>query len=294
MSGTFSGEELLEMLDERVRVASEHSGEDVPTRLAAIAVLAAGAAHDIVGPLTYIVANLEYLDAQLATHDRELPPGRANELRQCVSEAMLGATRVREIVRELPCGNATTTPETHVDLQQLLLSCIKVARTEVDHRARVITEFDAVPSILGSESRLSRLFLNLLINAAQAVATDAKNEHFIRVVTRNDAGHRVIVEISDSGPGIPEEHLGRVFEPFFSTKPANQGTGIGLAICQRVATELGGTIEVDSVVGRGATFRVTLPAARAERTSERVAKDADAPFAPSITPVRRLPLRQLG
>lgn len=293
MGETFSRDELLGLLDERVGVESAPAG-DVCPRLASIAVLAAGAAHDIIGPLTYILANLEYLDTQLATHERDLPPGLADELRDCVSEATLGAKRVREIVRDLPRDDVSAAPETHVDLHSLLLSCIKVARTEIDHRARIITEFDDVPSILGSESRLSRLFLNLLLNAAQAVAGDEGKENFISVVTRNDAARRVVIEVTDSGPGIPEEHLHRVFEPFFSTKPANQGTGLGLAICQRVAGELGGTIEVDSVVGQGATFRVTLPTARTERPTERAPTDQDGQFAPSQPPVRRLPTRQLG
>jgi two-component system, NtrC family, sensor kinase len=291
MSGRFSGQEIRRALDEQLLGGTDRAGRDASERLASMAVLAAGAAHDMVGPLTYVLSNLEYLDVQLATHERDLAPGRSGELRQCLREAILGATRVRDIVRELPCGAAATT-ETDIDLQHLLLSCIKVARTEIDHRARVITEFDAIPSVLGSEPRLSRLFLNLLVNAAQAVAGSPEREHFIRVVTRNEAGRVVVVEISDSGPGIPEENLTRVFEPFFSTKPASEGTGLGLSICRCIVEELGGTLSLESTVGRGSTFRVTLPA-RVERPTERVPKN-DGRFAPSEPPVRRLPLRQLG
>jgi signal transduction histidine kinase len=261
-------------------------------RLSSMALLVAGAAHDLAGPLTYLLANLEYLDCQLAQHRGDLPSGRADELRQCLGEAVLGAKRVRDIVRDLPAGSPRQ-PDQHVDLRRLLISCIRVARTEIDHRARVITELDEVPLLACSESRLSRLFLNLIINAAQAVAGDSENEHFIRVVTRTHADRHVVVEIIDSGPGIPSQHLDRIFEPFFTTKPANQGTGLGLALCRHIAEELGGAISVSSTVGRGSTFRVTLPIERPSLPRE-APRESGTRLAPSKPPVRRLPLRQLG
>jgi two-component system NtrC family sensor kinase len=276
-------------LEQWQRPSPAHARE----RLSSMALLVAGAAHDIASPLTYLLANLEYLDGQLAGHREELPPGRADELRQCLREAVLGAKRVRDIVRDLPAG-APRQAEEPVDLHRILISCIRVARTEIDHRARVITELDAVPPLPCSESRLSSLFLNLITNAAQAVSGDSEKEHFIRVVARTDTEDRVVVEVIDSGPGIPQEHLDRIFEPFFTTKPASQGTGLGLALCRHIAEELGGTITVSSTLGRGAAFRVTLPAPRAPRPSEAPPRDPRAGhLAPSKPPVRRLPLRQL-
>jgi signal transduction histidine kinase len=255
-------------------------------------VLAEGAFHDLGGPLTYLLANLEYLDCQLAGHEGDLPQGRASELRQCLHEATLGAARIRDIVRDA-AGRARPS-ETRCDLRRVLLSCIKVARTEIDHRARVITEFDALPQVTGDESRLSRLFLNLIVNAVQAVAGDAENEHFIRVVTRTEPHRRVTIEITDSGPGIPEEHLGRVFDPYFTTKPAGEGTGLGLAICKHIVGELGGSISVTSTLARGATFRVTLPIADGGAASNLASSEGGSRFLPSTPPVRRLPLRQIG
>jgi signal transduction histidine kinase len=163
---------------------------------------------------------------------------------------------------------------------------------EIDHRARVITEFDAIPLPIASESRLRRVFLNLLINAAQAVAEDAEKEHFIRVVTRRGDDGAVVVEIVDSGPGIPEEHLDRLFEPFFTTKPAHEGAGLGLAVCRQVLDEIGGEIAVETSVGKGTTFRVTLPTRPHDTIAP--ARDADGRLTPSQPPVRRLPRRQLG
>jgi signal transduction histidine kinase len=200
--------------------------------------------------------------------------------------------RIRDVVRDIPQRDPLRDADTHVDLHRVLLSCIKVARTDTNHRARVVTEFGNVPPVPGNESRLSRLFLNLLLNAAQAVAGDPEKEHFIRVVTRHDTGRNVTVEVTDSGPGIPADYIERVFEPFFTTKPAGEGTGLGLAISRRIVEDIGGTIDVHSVPGRGATFQVVLPVTRPEK---RTAGEAPgAALSPTQPPIRRLPVRQLG
>lgn len=257
-------------------------------RLTAMAVLAAGGIRDLVAPAQYLVSNLEFLDREIMRHDDELPPGRVSELRQCLQEAVASATRIRDVVRDMAALGRRDDGASEVDLQRVLLTCIKVARTEIDHRARVITEFDVVPPVVGSEARLYRLFLNLIMNAAQAVAGDPQNEHFIRVVTRNEPDQRVSVDVIDSGPGILPEHLGRVFEPFFTTKSVDQGTGLGLALCRRIVDDLDGDIFVESTPGKGAMFRVTLPMAA---LGSRSARDSEVRFVPSRPPVRRLPRR---
>ncbi len=254
--------------------------------------LAAGALGDLAAPVSYLLANLEFLDAELCRHEDDLPTGRSEELRHCLREALLGAERIRDILDDLPASGGRKRRDPRVDLHRVLITAIKMARMEIDHRARVITEFDVLPPIHGSESRLGRLFLNLLVNAAQAVAGDPENEHFIRVVTRNETEQRVSVEITDSGPGIAPELLPRIFEPFFTTKPAGQGTGLGLAVCRQVVDDLGGTLTAESVPGRGATFRVVLPVGRHAHGDE--PKDSAGHFAPSSPPVRRLPFRKLG
>jgi signal transduction histidine kinase len=264
---------------------------DFGARLQEMALLAASAARDASGPLTYLLSNLEYLDAQLALHERDLPPGRMGELRHCLREAMAGALQVRDIVHAIHSPGPPV-HEGQVDLHRLLLSCIKVARMEIDHRARVVTEFDAIPPPIANESLLRRVFLNLLINAAQAVAGDAEKEQFIRVVTRRGNDGAIVVEIVDSGPGIAEEHLERLFEPFFTTKPAHEGAGLGLAVCRQVLEEIGGEISVQTSLGKGSTFRVTLPTRSQSEIAP--ARDAERRLTPSQPPVRRLPRRQLG
>lgn len=285
---------LLEDLDARLSARPEAAEPEPETikRVSSMAMLAASAAQDLGAPVTYLLATLEYLDSEIGKHDADLPRGRVNELRQCLREALLVTARIRDVVRDIPRRDPPGETDTHVDLHRVLLSCIKVARTETNHRARVVTEFGNVPPVPGSESRLSRLFLNLLLNAAQAVAGDPEKEHFIRVVTRHDTGRNVTIEVTDSGPGIPADYLERVFEPFFTTRPAGEGTGLGLAIARRIVEDIGGSIDIQSVPGRGATFRVVLPVSRPERRSDGEALGSV--LSPTQPPVRRLPVRQLG
>jgi len=135
--------------------------------------------------------------------------------------------------------------------------------------------------VQGGESRLGQVFLNLVANAAQAIAEGSHDEHEIRISTGVDPAGRVTVEVADTGPGMPPEVLARLFEPFFTTKPMGVGTGLGLSICQRIVTELGGTIEVKSRVGVGTTVTVSLPAAPA------AAAPSPTVTAPEPAPVRR-------
>jgi signal transduction histidine kinase len=284
---------ILEDLDARLSARPEAADREPETvrRVSSMAMLAASAAQDLGAPVTYLLASLEYLDSEIGKHETDLPRGRVSELRQCLREALVVTTRIRDVVRDIPRRDPPRDGDTHVDLHRVLLSCIKVARTETNHRARVITEFGNVPPVPGNESRLSRLFLNLLLNAAQAVAGDPETEHFIRVVTRHDASRNVTIEVTDSGPGIPEDCVERIFEPFFTTKPAGEGTGLGLAISRRIVEDIGGSIDVHSVLGRGATFRVVLPVSRPERTHS---GPPGSVLSPTQPPIRRLPVRQLG
>jgi CheY-like chemotaxis protein len=124
------------------------------------------------------------------------------------------------------------------------------------------------------------VFLNLLVNAAQAIPEGHADANLIRIATRNGPANTVIVEITDSGTGMTPEVQARLFEPFFTNKPTGIGTGLGLTICQRIMTAAGGKIEVESTPGQGTTFRVILPAARIS-----VATVSHTPAAPST--VRR-------
>jgi CheY-like chemotaxis protein/anti-sigma regulatory factor (Ser/Thr protein kinase) len=116
---------------------------------------------------------------------------------------------------------------------------------------------------LANETRLSQVFVNLLLNAAHALdGTKAKNE--IRVRTSSDGGERIVVEVADSGRGMTDDVIQKMFDPFFTTKDVGQGTGLGLSICHGIVKSLGGEIQVESVVGTGSCLRVVLPAAPPE------------------------------
>jgi CheY-like chemotaxis protein len=145
-----------------------------------------------------------------------------------------------------------------VDLRRSIDSAVTLAWNEIRHRARLVKHYQPVPEVWASEARLGQVFLNLLINAAHAIPEGAADRNEIRVSTWVDAQGRAVVEVSDTGAGIPEEIRPRVLEPFFTTKPVGEGTGLGLSLCHGIITNLGGELRFDSEVGKGTTFRVVL------------------------------------
>jgi CheY-like chemotaxis protein/two-component sensor histidine kinase len=196
------------------------------------------------------------------------------EVGDALGEARQGAERVRNIVRDLRVF-ARGDEETRgpVVLRRVLDSSINMAWNEIRHRARLVKDYGDVPVVDGNESRLGQVFLNLLLNAAHAIAEGETERNEIRVRTRVQAPGRVVVEVQDTGRGISEENKARIFDPFFTTKAAGEGTGLGLWICQGILATLGGEIAVESEEGKGALFRVTLPAANIE-ASERGSEGA--------------------
>jgi CheY-like chemotaxis protein len=143
-----------------------------------------------------------------------------------------------------------------------------MAWNEIRHRARLVKNYGKTPPVQASESRLGQVFLNLVVNAAQAIAEGDAENNEIRISTSVDPGGSVVIEIADTGPGMPPEVLVRLFTPFFTTKPMGVGTGLGLSICHRIVTGFGGSIDVKSEVGKGTAFRIALPPARAEVPEE--------------------------
>jgi CheY-like chemotaxis protein len=138
---------------------------------------------------------------------------------------------------------------------------INITWNEIRHRAKLVRDFRAVPLIDAPEARIGQVFLNLLLNAAQAIPDGDADRHEIAVTTYTDEAGHAVVEVRDTGVGIAPELVDRIFEPFFTTKAAGVGTGLGLSICHGAVTSLGGDISVDSAPGRGSTFRVTIPPA---------------------------------
>ncbi|WNG18347.1 sensor histidine kinase [Cystobacter fuscus] len=238
-------------------------------RLAALGTLAAGVAHEVSNPLGYISSNLNFLEEGLAEVRQALAgaPGldpQARTLEECaeaLTEARQGITRIRNVVGDLKTfsrGEDTCPDEERADVRRALEMSLNMAMPELRHRARVVWQAQEVPPVRGSESRLGQVFLNLLLNAAQALPEGALGENTVEAHLRAEDG-KVVVEIRDTGHGIPPENLKRIFEPFFTTRPAGVGTGLGLAICHSIIIAMRGELSVESTVGKGTCFRVRLP-----------------------------------
>ena len=241
----------------------------ISDRMASMGTLAAGVAHEINNPLAAVIANLDLLTQQLEPTENapgDAPEASAAPLRQVslnelLTDARASADRIRHIVRDLKLFSRPDEERRGpVDLNHVLDSTLRMAWNEIRHRARLVKDYGAIPPVHGNEARLAQVFLNLVVNAAQAIREGNANINEIRVVTRQLDETRVVAEIRDTGVGIPEPSLRHLFDPFFTTKPLGVGTGLGLSICRRIVDELGGTIEAESTEGVGTVFRVTLPA----------------------------------
>jgi PAS domain S-box-containing protein len=239
-------------------------------RLAAVGTLAAGVAHEINNPLAYVLGNVEHGLETLADLRGEIEGGRAipltvaarlTETCEALAEASSGAERVRDIVRDLKVFSRADADERRpTSVVRVLQGAINLAGQELRRRARLRLDLVDVPTVIANESRLSQVFVNLLVNAAQAIPEGRADDNEIAVATRVDANGHVVVEVRDTGCGIPPSDQKHIFDPFYTTKPVGVGTGLGLAICHGIVTALGGEIDVESAAGGGACFRVVLPA----------------------------------
>jgi PAS domain S-box-containing protein len=248
-------------------------------RLASVGTLAAGIAHEINNPLAFVISNLGFLSeemrrSQLALEtsgvggmhspgSQRLRPTEGPDLvewQEVLGEAYEGAERVRQIVRQLKRFSGTDEDRlSPVDVHQVLESVVMMATNEIRHRAQLHKDFGPVPMVMANEPRLSQVFLHLVVNAAHAIPEGQAHQNAIRLITRRLDLGRVLIEVQDTGSGIPRESLSRIFDPFFTTKKVGVGTGLGLSICHSTITSMGGEISVESEMGKGSTFRVVLP-----------------------------------
>jgi signal transduction histidine kinase len=248
----------------------EHASHEqlmISDRMASVGLLAAGVGHEINNPLAAALINLELIERVIGANE-SIGGAELELVRAMLKDSLTAAERVREIVRDLRIfarhEDVTLAP---VSLEGVLDSSLRMAWNEIRHRARLERDYAGAPMVHGSESRLGQVFLNLIVNAAQAIVEGDAEHNVIRVKARAEGDERVLVEISDSGAGIPADVMHRLFTPFFTTKPVGVGTGLGLAICHHIVKTLGGDIQVDSELGAGTTFRVSLPVARPVETS---------------------------
>ena len=249
-------------------------------KMASIGQLAAGVAHELNNPIGFVASNLGTLDGYLkdlfeiidACGNRD---GEAvtvlqrvaqlksakdyaylkNDTGQLMSESRDGLSRVRKIVQDLKDFSRVGEADWQwADLQAGLDSTLNIVWNELKYKCTVNKEYGELPQIYCLPSQLNQVFMNLLVNAAQAIET--RGEIAIRTGRRGD---EVWVEIADTGKGIPAENLKRIFDPFFTTKPVGQGTGLGLSLSYNIVVKHRGRFEVSSEVGKGTSFRVILP-----------------------------------
>ncbi len=235
-------------------------------KMASIGQLAAGVAHEINNPIGYVYANFNTLSGyvkDLLAAARATPGAKpldldflAEDLPDLLSETREGLDRVTKIVRDLKDFSRVDTSDDWewADLIAGLESTLNIAHNEVKYKATVERQLVALPDVLCRPSEINQVFMNLLVNAAQAIA----ERGVISLRSGHDA-EQVWIEIADTGKGMTAEVRNRIFEPFYTTKPVGQGTGLGLSLSYSIVQKHQGRIDVSSEPGRGTTFRVTLP-----------------------------------
>jgi two-component system cell cycle sensor histidine kinase/response regulator CckA len=251
----------------------------VSDRLASLGVVAAGIAHEINNPLTYVVGNIEFLREELGGLRRELKTSpSAPDLEQVwqsltsldalAQDVQQGAKHVARIVADLNVFASRGTGRKTCNVMDRMEWALRVANSALARHARVTRVFGDVPLAGVDEGRLSQVFLNLLLNAADAMReTDrATNELTVTIELEeaSDGPRCILVSVADTGTGMPADVLKRIFDPFFTTKPLGAGTGLGLAVCRGLVADMGGTIGATSTPGKGSRFVVRLPVALAE------------------------------
>jgi len=289
-SGTASAGFVIEWHDVSAWRTSEDELRRVQTRLlqseklASIGQLAAGVAHEINNPLGYVHSNLhtlrDYVNGLLrlvgAYEDveRRLPKGDAawdslhvvksgididhvrGDVIDLLAESQEGIQRVKKIVQDLKEFSHADSDDKWalVDLHKGLDSTLNIAMNEFKYKATVEKDYGLLPPVECVMSQINQVFMNIMINAGQAITEHGK----IRIAT-GVAGDEVWIDVSDNGAGISAENIGRIFDPFFTTKQVGIGTGLGLSLSYSIVEKHGGRIEVESQPGHGARFRVWLP-----------------------------------
>ena len=248
--------DVSERADLELRVARSE-------RLASLGTLAAGLCHEINNPLACVVAGVGYA---LETFD---DPGAAHDRRESLQDAYSAATRIGKIVRDIRAfAQPVDDARVETDLRDVLESALKFTDYVVKHRARCELRLSPAPRVHVDPTRIAQVFVNLLVNAAQATPEGQADQHTITVTLGSDDAGNAVVEVCDDGEGIAPEALPRVFDPFYTTKAPGGGMGLGLSISHSIVESFGGTISVQSSLGEGTTFRVRLPpAARSEKVT---------------------------
>lgn len=249
-------------------------------KLASIGQLSAGVAHEINNPAGYVKSNLNslarYLDTlyqYIATLEQQADNNEIqvirkkfdisyiqDDLKELVDDSLEGMERVASIVKSLKdFARPDTEDATPYSINSCIQNTLKLVNNEVKYRADVKTDFGELPLIHGQPGNMSQVFLNLIVNAAQAM----NNKGEIKISTKADKNN-IFVIISDNGCGIPEQIQNKIFDPFFTTKKVGDGTGLGLSIVHSIIQKQGGSIRLQSSQNQGCEFEIILPIAQTD------------------------------
>lgn len=232
-------------------------------RMITVGTLAAGVGHEINNPLTYVLGNLDIIAEEVEALSPSLNADRRAELIELLYEARDGAERIRKIVRGLRTfARGEREERTLIDMRAVVEVALQLSHSALRVVAHVTCDLQPTPPVMADESQLVQVLVNLLINAAHALAPTPMEQNFVRVEVRTDDAGRVMLVVADNGPGMTDAVARRVFEPFFTTKGVGEGTGLGLSIVHNIVTGFGGTVTCETAPGAGATFRVVFPAVR--------------------------------
>lgn len=249
-------------IQEKVALVKEVESQLIQMeKMASLGTLAAGIAHEINNPLSFLLSNLESLRdyvnyfAQEPFVDTQHKKTLIEDFLPMTEESLGGALRIKKIVADLRTfSRQSETKKSRLDINQILESTLTIVWNEIKYKITLVKDYQAQSAILGDPAQLSQVFLNLLINAAQAIAEKGT----ITLSTCEDEKN-VYIKIADTGSGIAQENLSKIFDPFFSTK---KGPGLGLSVSYNIVKQHGGEIKVESAPGKGTTFTITLPADR--------------------------------
>jgi len=242
---------------------------EVADRLASLGTLSAGLSHEINNPLAVVIATADYLRGELdevtgAARAGASGPelvGRLTEVSQIQGEISAAGGRIAKVITDLRAlSRPAEPPSGEADVGRAIQWALRTTAHEFRHRARLSQDVPAMPPALADETRLGQALVNLLKNAAQAIEPGRAGDHEVAIRARAER-RRIIVEVRDTGPGIPPDDLRQIFEPFFTTRAVGEGTGLGLSVCHGIVASMGGEIQVDSAVGAGTTIRIVLRAA---------------------------------
>ena len=220
-------------------------------KLSSIGLLAAGIAHEVNTPLAVITSNAQMMMRQMDPDDP-----RTKTLDKIIAQAFRASEIANNLLKFSRVGGSECAD---LDVNRVIsesLSLVepmlKAARISVNSQLKA-----SLPAVYGNIGKLQQVFMNLIMNARDAMPRGGE-----LTITTEAEDSTVHVEVSDNGVGIPAEHLNKIFDPFFTTKATSRGTGLGLAVTYGIIQEHSGSIQVDSVVGRGTTFRLEFPAVR--------------------------------